>query len=117
MIAAGEKIQAYSRDGYPYNLQMDEPRHQTMAFSHGDLLFVFNWHPLGLDTQLRSTGTGSGPVTRPILSTDERRFGGHGADRHAGAEHFSLPRAGRDERPRIRIYNTSRTATVFLREE
>ncbi|EKC68184.1 hypothetical protein LEA_08920, partial [human gut metagenome] len=27
-----------------------------------------------------------------------------------------LPRAG-DELPRIRIYNTSRTATVFLREE
>ena len=31
-------------------------------------------------------------------------------------QHFSYPVQG-DELPRIRIYNTSRTATVFLREE
>ncbi|MBO5685156.1 MAG: 1,4-alpha-glucan-branching enzyme, partial [Alistipes sp.] len=31
-------------DGYAWNLQMDE-QNKTMVFSHGRLLFVFNWHP------------------------------------------------------------------------
>ncbi len=31
-------------DGYPYNLLMDE-HNKTIVFSHGDLVFVFNWHP------------------------------------------------------------------------
>ena len=43
MIALVKKY-GILRDGYPYNLQMDT-QNQTMAFSHGDLLFVFNWHP------------------------------------------------------------------------
>ena len=51
---------------------------------------------------------------RPILSTDERRFGGTERTDMRG-QHFSYPVQG-DELPRIRIYNTSRTATVFLRE-
>ena len=53
----------------------------------------------------------------PVLSTDERRFGGQ--ERQAmDAEHFSFNVAGDDGTlyPRIRIYNTSRTATVFLRK-
>ena len=40
MIALVKKY-GILRDGYPYNLQMDT-QNQTMAFSHGDLLFVFN---------------------------------------------------------------------------
>ena len=90
------------RDGYPYNLQMDA-QNQTMTFSHGDLLFVFNWHPSAsipnYEVRVRVPG-----CYRPILSTDMR------------GQHFSYPVQG-DELPRIRIYNTSRTATVFLREE
>ena len=47
---------------------------------------------VGLDTQLRSTGTGSGPL--PPDPLDRRApFRRHGADRHAGAA-FLLPRAG-----------------------
>ena len=101
------------RDGYPYNLQMDT-QNQTMAFSHGDLLFVFNWHPSAsipnYEVRVRVPGR-----YRPILSTDERRFGGTERTDMRG-QHFSYPVQG-DELPRIRIYNTSRTATVFLREE
>ena len=53
----------------------------------------------------------------PILSTDEKRFGGQ--ERQAmDSEHFSFN--VEDEQgnkyPRIRIYNTSRTATVYLRK-
>lgn len=69
----GEKY-GILRDGYPYNLQMDT-QNQTMAFSHGDLLFVFNWHPSAsipnYEVRVRVPGR-----YRPILSTDERRFGG-----------------------------------------
>ena len=100
-------------DGYPYNLRMDDAN-KTMAFSHGDLLFVFNWHPSAsipnYEVRVRVPGR-----YRPILSTDERRFGGTERTDMRG-QHFSYPVQG-DELPRIRIYNTSRTATVFLREE
>ena len=101
-------------DGYPYNLLMDE-RNKTMVFSHGRLLFVFNWHPTASipDYEL--------PVGAPgkyvaVLSTDERRFGGQ-ERQSMQVEHFSFPVRGDDgqDHPRIRIYNTSRTATVYLR--
>ena len=112
MIALVKKY-GILRDGYPYNLQMDT-QNQTMAFSHGDLLFVFNWHPSAsipnYEVRVRVPGR-----YRPILSTDERRFGGTERTDMRG-QHFSYPVQG-DELPRIRIYNTSRTATVFLREE
>ena len=111
MIALVKKY-GILRDGYPYNLQMDT-QNQTMAFSHGDLLFVFNWHPSAsipnYEVRVRVPGR-----YRPILSTDERRFGGTERTDMRG-QHFSYPVQG-DELPRIRIYNTSRTATVFLRE-
>ena len=79
------------RDGYPYCLQMDD-RNQTIAFSHGRLVFVFNWHP-----------------------ADERRFGGTERAR-IGSEHFSSPADNGDgtTSPAISIYNTSRTAAVYL---
>ena len=112
MIALVKKY-GILRDGYPYNLQMDT-QNQTMAFSHGDLLFVFNWHPSAsipnYEVRVRVPGR-----YRPILSTDERRFGGTERTDMRG-QHFSYPVQG-DELPHIRIYNTSRTATVFLREE
>lgn len=91
-----------------------DAQNQTMTFSHGDLLFVFNWHPSAsipnYEVRVRVPG-----CYRPILSTDERRFGGTERADMRG-QHFSYPVQG-DELPRIRIYNTSRTATVFLREE
>ncbi len=53
----------------------------------------------------------------PVLSTDEKRFGGQERQAMDG-EHFSEPVACDDgqTRHRIRIYNTSRTATVYLRK-
>ena len=44
--------------GYAWNLVMDECN-KTMAFAHGDLLFVFNWHPR------RRFPTTSCPCRRP----------------------------------------------------
>ncbi len=102
--------------GYPWNLLMDE-QNKTMVFSHGDLLFVFNWHPSASipDYELPVQGVGK---YVPILSTDEKRFGGQ-ERQLMDEEHFSYNLHGDDGKdyPKIKIYNTCRTATVFLREQ
>ena len=102
-------------DGYPYNLQMDE-QNKTMVFAHGELLFVFNWHPSASIPDYRLQVREPGKYV-PLLSTDEQRFGGFGRER-AGAEHFSEPELCGDGvvRHYIRIYNIARTATVYLRK-
>ncbi len=91
-------------DGYAWRLQMDEAN-QTMAFSHGDVVFVFCWHPSRSipDYVVQTPGVGT---YVPILSTDERRFGGQGRhDMHG--RHFTDPEG------RMKIYNVCRTAAVF----
>ena len=98
-------------DGYPYRLQMDEPN-KTMVFTHGDLLFVFNWHPensvADYAVEVREPGK-----YRPVLSTDEERFGGLGREDMA-SEHFTYPcEIDGEVRHFMQIYNTSRTATIF----
>ncbi len=101
-------------DGYAYNLMMDQ-KNQTMAFSHGDLLFVFNWSPAAsmpdYEVPVREPGR-----YRIILSTDEPRFGGFGRE-DLKSNHFSRPEQQADGSVRhtISIYNTSRTARVFQR--
>ena len=74
-------------DGYPWNLLMDE-RNKTMAFSHGDLLFVFNWHPSASIPDYELPVQAPGKYV-PVLSTDENRFGGQERQSMA-AEHFSF---------------------------
>ncbi len=71
----------------------------------------------GLDPRLRTSGAGPGKYV-PVLSTDENRFGGQERQSMA-AEHFSFDAEKGDgqRQPHIRIYNTSRTATVYLRKK
>ncbi|MBR5333109.1 MAG: alpha amylase C-terminal domain-containing protein [Alistipes sp.] len=99
-------------DGYPYNLLMDE-ENKTMVYSHRDLIFVFNWHPTAAipDYELPVHEAGKYEV---VLSTDEKRFGGL-ARQAAGDEHFTFNVEGEDGTlyPRLKIYNTSRTAIVL----
>lgn len=101
-------------DGYAYNLLMDQ-KNQTMAFSHGDLLFVFNWSPAAsipdYEVPVREPGR-----YRIVLSTDETRFGGFGRE-DLKSSHFSRPEQQADGSMRhtVSIYNTSRTARVFRR--
>ena len=99
-------------DGYPYNLLMDEDN-KTMVYSHRDLIFVFNWHPTAAipDYELPVHEAGKYEV---VLSTDEKRFGGL-ARQAAGDEHFTFNVEGEDGTlyPRLKIYNTSRTAIVL----
>ncbi len=106
----------FQREHYPFLLQAHYDD-QFLAFSHGPLLFVFNWSPTRStpDHRVRVPEPG---CWRPILSTDERRFGGTERITMEG-RHFSEPFVAADgeEYPVIRIYNTSRTATVFVKEE
>ena len=99
-------------DGYPYNLLMDE-ENKTMVYSHRDLIFVFNWHPTAAipDYELPVHEAGKYEV---VLSTDEKRFGGL-ARQKQGEEHFTFNVEGEDGTlyPRLKIYNTSRTAIVL----
>ena len=99
-------------DGYPYNLMMDE-ENKTMVYSHRDLIFVFNWHPTAAipDYELPVHEAGKYEV---VLSTDEKRFGGL-ARQKQGEEHFTFNVKGEDGTlyPRLKIYNTSRTAIVL----
>ncbi len=101
------------RDGYPYCLQMDDSN-QTIVFAHGPLVFVFNWHPSASIPDYRCRVREAGRYEL-ILSTDECRFGGTERAR-VGSEHFSSPTDNDDgtSSPAIEIYNTSRTAAVYL---
>ena len=103
-------------DGYAWNLAMDECN-KTMVFSHGNLLFVFNWHPTASIPDYELPVQAPGKYV-PVLSTDESRFGGQERQSMA-AEHFSFDAEKGDgqRQPHIRIYNTSRTATVYLRKK
>ena len=103
-------------DGYAWNLLMDD-LNKTMVFSHGRLLFVFNWHPAASIPDYELPVQGPGKYV-PLLSTDEKRFGGQERQDMRG-EHFSFDIVDAEGArwPRIRVYNTARTATVYLREE
>ena len=102
-------------DGYAWNLQMDE-QNKTIVFAHGRLLFVFNWHPTASIPDYELPVLKAGKYV-PILSTDERRFGGQEIADMQG-EHFTFDVVGADGKryPRLKIYNVARTATVFLRK-
>ncbi len=95
-------------DWYPYCVQMDHDN-KTIAFTHDDLLFVFNWHHEAsipnYEVNVRMAGKYA-----PILSTDEKRFGGFDRIDMAG-EHLSIKHS--EEHHTICIYNTPRTATVY----
>ena len=110
------KQNAILSDGYPYNLHMDE-QNKTMVYEHRDLLFIFNWHTSASipDYELPVRKAGKYVLE---LSTDEERFGGL-ARQEVGEEHFSFNVECEDGsiQPRIKIYNTSRTAMVLRCKE
>ena len=110
------KQNAILSDGYPYNLHMDE-QNKTMVYEHRDLLFIFNWHTSASipDYELPVRKAGKYVLE---LSTDEERFGGL-ARQKVGEEHFSFNVECEDGsiQPRIKIYNTSRTAMVLRCKE
>ncbi len=97
--------------GYPYSEQMDQDN-KTMVFTLRGLLFVFNWHHSASIPDYILRVPRAGKYTS-ILSSDEERFGGQ-ARSVVGEEHFSYSEG---DNHFIKIYNTSRTATVFKFEK
>lgn len=104
------------RNNYAWRLLMDVENH-TMAYSHGDLIFVFNWHPSCSTPNYRIPISTPGKY-RTVLTTDAARFGGQGRQSEED-NHFSTPIKHGDKITGhyIQIYNVCRTAVVFKREE
>jgi 1,4-alpha-glucan branching enzyme len=94
---------------YPFRLQMDEGR-QTMVFSRGGVVFVFNWHPT-LSVPDYAIEVPEAGKYRLLLSTDEERFGGQGRE-STETEHFTYEADGRHY---MQIYNICRVASVFVK--
>ena len=100
--------------GYAYNHLMDTAN-QTLAFSHGTTVFVFNWHPRN------SIPDYAIPVPEPgryriVLTSDPPEFGGYGRiDPAVKAFSFSQTDSDGSTRPYIRIYNLCRSALVLTR--
>ena len=100
--------------GNAYNHLMDTAN-QTLAFSHGTTVFVFNWHPRN------SIPDYAIPVPEPgryriVLTSDAPEFGGYGRiDPAVKAFSFSQTDSDGSTRPYIRIYNLCRSALVLTR--
>ena len=100
--------------GYAYNHLMDTAN-QTLAFSHGTTVFVFNWHPRN------SIPDYAIPVPEPgryriVLTSAAPEFGGYGRiDPAVKAFSFSQTDSDGSTRPYIRIYNLCRSALVLTR--
>ena len=100
--------------GYAYNHLMDTAN-QTLAFSHGTTVFVFNCHPRN------SIPDYAIPVPEPgryriVLTSDAPEFGGYGRiDPAVKAFSFSQTDSDGSTRPYIRIYNLCRSALVLTR--
>ena len=100
--------------GYAYNHLMDTAN-QTLVFSHGTTVFVFNWHPRN------SIPDYAIPVPEPgsyriVLTSDAPEFGGYGRiDPAVKAFSFSQTDGDGSTRPYIRIYNLCRSALVLTK--
>lgn len=98
--------------GYAYNHLMDV-ENKTLVYSHGTVVFIFNWHPL------RSLPDYEIPVPEPgsyriLLSTDAKAFGGY--DRiDPGVVAFSRTKFDSKGDPHysICVYNLCRAALVL----
>jgi len=97
----------------PLQLVANEPD-KVLAFVRGDLLFVFNFHPVNSYTDY---GVLVPPATtwRHLFDSDEVRFGGQGRVA-AGQEFVPAVVPDRDELvQQIRLYLPARTALVLKR--
>ncbi|MDY0102611.1 MAG: alpha amylase C-terminal domain-containing protein [Lentimicrobium sp.] len=95
-------------DEYANQLQMDEPN-KIIVFERGNLLFLFNFHPVN------SIADYAFPISIPgdyriILNTDAAQLGGHG--RIDESIVYSSMYDKESEKNLLRIYTTNRTAIV-----
>lgn len=95
---------------FPKELWYDE-WHKTIAFERAGLVFLFNWH-LNLSATDYEICVPEHGKYEILLSSDNTDFGGFGRiDEQMMYETFE----GVDGNPRLRLYNTNRTAFVLKR--
>ncbi len=84
-----------------------DEENKTIVFERNNIIFVFNWGTKSIpDYEINVKNTGD---YRIIFSTDDECFGGFGnIDKNA-----VFPSERRDEQVFMKIYNVSRTATVY----
>ena len=100
--------------GAPENLWIDEKK-KIIAFSRGDLLYVFNFHPSESQTNfwLPAHTTGEGKY-KAIFSTDEVNYGGQGRI----SEDYEYYTQNNQKRGLgFEIYIPCRTAIVFKKQK
>lgn len=117
-------LQAFDRDmitfvrqsgvlemGYGYRLQMDEVNN-TIVFSHGNDVFVFNWHTDNAIPDYEFAVREAGEY-RVVLSTDDKKYGGLGRiDKSVSA--YTQTRG--DGQHVLKVYNINRTAMILSKK-
>ena len=82
-----------------------------VVFERGNLLFVFNFHPINSYTDYR-VGTDWGGEYRVILSSDDVEFGGHGRI-DKSVQHFTTPMEWNGRKNWLQLYAPTRTVQVL----
>ena len=95
----------------PAWLMNADEENKTIVFERNNLIFVFNWGTKSIpDYKINVKNTGDYEI---IFSTDESRFGGYdNIDRNV-----VFPSEQSESQVFMRIYNVSRTATVYRNKE
>lgn len=95
----------------PAWLMNADEENKTIVFERNDLIFVFNWGAKSIpDYKINVKNTGDYEI---VFSTDESRFGGYdNIDRNV-----VFPSEQSESQVFMRIYNVSRTATVYKNKE
>ena len=96
---------------YPAWLHKADEENKTIVFERNDLIFVFNWGTKSIpDYEINIKNAGD---YRIIFSTDDKCFGGFdNIDKGV-----TFPSEKRHEQVFMKIYNVSRTATVYKKIE
>lgn len=93
--------------GFAQQLWLDE-NNKTIIFSHGDLIFIFNWHGTASVADYKFVVPQAGKY-KIVLNSDSKHFGGFGRIDEQ-TEFFTQPN---NNQHLLSIYNTSRTALVL----
>ena len=90
---------------------------KVITFEKGDLLFVFNFHPVK-SFEGYTIGTKWGTQHKIVLDSDEERFMGKNRLIHGHENPFPVNKKEFNNRPyNMKVYIPSRTCMVLIAEE
>ncbi len=109
-IVKGHKIFNHE---FARQINMDG-ENKTIVFERKNLIFVFNFHPNNSIPDYMFPVRKSGEY-RLLLNSDDAEFGGYNRT-DASTKYFTIKKEG-EEGNFLSIYNTNRTALVFIRNK